>query len=79
MFLCRELDLETSTFEENAISMSNEFDRLLKRYVHMDPQAMKAARTKFATRILDQMNTPNSYTLHFRKDKDKPDGKIYRF
>jgi hypothetical protein len=40
----------------------------------MDPRAMKAARVKFAKRILDQMNTPNSYTLNFQKDKTKPDG-----
>ena len=52
----------------------SEFDRLLKRYVHMDPQAMKAARKRFAKRILDQMNTPSSYTLHFKKDKKATDG-----
>lgn len=60
----------TST-PENTI---NEFDRLLKRYVHMDKNAMKTARKRFAKRILDSMSTPNSYTLHFRKDKTKPDG-----
>ena len=52
----------------------SEFDRLLKRYVHMDPKAMQMARKRFAKRILEGMNTPNSYTLHFQKDRSKPDG-----
>jgi len=67
-------ELDNGTLISTPESLDNEFDRLLKRYVHMDPQAMKAARTRFAKRILDQMNTPNSYTLHFKKDKTKADG-----
>ena len=71
-----EREAESSNERTNtAKSAKSEFDRLLKRFVHMDPTARRTARRRFAKQMLQGQDAQSDgkntmYTLYFPKAKE---------
>ena len=71
-----EREAESSNERTNtAKSAKSEFDRLLKRFVHIDPTARRTARRRFAKQMLQGQDAQSDgkntmYTLYFPKAKE---------
>merc|ERR1711871_1690404 len=71
-----EREAENSNVRTNSANKAtSEFDRLLKRFVHMDPTARRTARRRFAKQMLQGQDAQSDgkntmYTLYFPKAKE---------